>query len=136
MIFDHLANIDWLAVVIATVAYFVIGSLWYANFLFGKQYRAAIGQEEGGAPAAGPIVINLVAWFIAATALAWFFAAIGVNDVLDGALWGLVAAIGFIGTNRVTGQAYGADNPKLMRINGPYTLIGFAVMGAILASMA
>lgn len=133
--FDYLADINWLAVLIATVAFFAVGSIWYSSALFGKQYREAIGQESE-TPEVSAMVTNFVAWFVAAAALAWFFAAIGVSDVLDGVLWGLLASIGFIGTNRVVGQAYGADNPKLMRINGPYNLIGFAVMGAILAAMA
>ena len=109
-------------------------SIWYSNAVVGRQYREAIGAGDGP-PAASAMVINFVGWFVAATALAWFFAAIDVTDVVDGALWGAVAAIGFIITSRWIGQAYGADNPKLMAINGPYYVIGFAAMGAILASM-
>ena len=135
MVFDYLADINWLAVLVATVAYFAVGFVWYSNALFGKQYRAALGQEEGSAPAVSAIIINFIGWFVAAAALAWFFTAIGVDDLVDGILWGLIAAIGFIGTNRIVGQAYGGDNPKLMPINAPYTLIGYTVMGAILAVM-
>lgn len=135
MIFDYLADIDWLAVLVAAIAYFIIGSIWYSNALVGRQYREAIGAEDGP-PDVSAMVINFVGWFVTAAALAWFFAAIGVDDVVDGMLWGLVAAIGFIGTSRWVGQAYGADNPKLMAINGPYYLVGFAAMGAVLVSMS
>lgn len=119
---------------VATVAYFAIGSIWYSNALMGKQYREAIGAEEGP-PAVSAMVINFVGWFVTAAAMACVFVAIGVDSLGDGVLWGLIAAVGFIGMNRWVGQAYGGDNPKLMTINGPYTLAGYAAMGAILAVM-
>ena len=135
MILDAFGDLNWLAVVVATVAYFLIGTLWYSNLLFGKQYREAIGAEEGGAPPVGAIVGNLVLWFIAAIALGLIATAIGTDNAWDGIVLGLVVAIGFIGTNRVVGRLYGADNPKLMPINAPYTLIGYAVMGLIFGVM-
>lgn len=133
MVFDYLADINWLAVLVAAIAYYAIGSIWYSNALMGKQYRRAssvavvVGRRL--------VVILFVGWFVTAAALAWFFAGIGVTDVVDGIIWGLVASVGFIGMNRWVGQAYGADSAKLMKIDGPYHLIGFAAMGAILAAM-
>ena len=46
-----------------------------------------------------------------------------------------MVAIGFIGTNRVVGRMYGADNPKLMPINAPYALLEYSLMGAIFGLM-
>ena len=134
MILDAFSDLNWLAVVVATVAYFLIGTLWYSNLLFGKQYREAIGAEEGP-PAVGAIIGNLVLWFIAAMTLGLIATAIGTDTAVDGIVLGLVVSVGFIGTNRVTGRLYGADNPKLMPINAPYTLIGYAVMGLIFGVM-
>ena len=134
MILDAFSDLNWLAVVVAAVVYFIIGSLWYANFLFGRQYREAIGAEDGP-PAVSAMVINIVAWFIAALALGLIATALGTDDAVDGIVLGLVVSIGFIGTNRVVGRAYGADNPKLMPINAPYTLIGYAAMGAVFGLM-
>ena len=133
VILDLFGELDWLRVVLAAVAYFILGSLWYANFLFGKQYRAAIGAEEGPPPVAA-MVANAVAWFIAAMVLGLIVVGLGTDTVVDGIVLGLVVSIGFIGTNRVVGRMYGADNPKLMPINAPYTLLGYALMGAILAA--
>jgi ABC-type Fe3+ transport system permease subunit len=135
MIFDLFSDLNWLAVLVAAIAYFILGALWYADFLFGKQYRAALGldPEQTAKPEPGPMVLNLVMWFIAALVLGLVSLAVGADDWIDGALLGLVVAFGFIGTNRIVGNAYGADNPKLMPINAPYTLLGFALMGVILA---
>jgi hypothetical protein len=133
MIFDLFDDLNWLAVIVSALAYFVLGAIWYSNALFGKQYRAAIGAAEGGTPEVGPMIINFIAWLVAATVLGLISTGIGADEWLDGLVLGLVVSFGFIGTNRIVGQAYGADNRKVMPINAPYTLIGYSLMGVILA---
>lgn len=136
MIFDAFSDLNWLAVVIAAVAYFVLGAIWYSNALFGKQYREALGRpDEPATPPVNALLVNLVGWFVAAIALGLISTAIGASNIGEGIVLGIVVWLGFIGTNRVVNQAYGADNPKLRMINGPYNLIGYALMGAIIAAM-
>lgn len=137
MIFDVFSDLNWLAVLIAAAAYFVLGAIWYSNVLFGRQYRAALGQpDEAATPPVAALTVNFVGWFVAAIALGLISSAIGADSVWEGVVLGLVVAVGFIATARVVDQFYGAGNPKLMPINGPYTLIGYALMGAILAAMS
>ncbi len=51
MSFDVLSDLNWLAVIVAALAYFAIGALWYAPPVFGKAWMAAGGMEmpEAGA---------------------------------------------------------------------------------------
>ena len=133
MLFDSFADLNWLAVVVAAVAFFALGAIWYSNALFGKQYRAAIGQEEGTPMNSTALVVNGIGWFIAALALGLIAKAIGASTVADGLVLGLVASFGFIGTNRIVGQFYEGRNTALMRVNAPYNLLGFMLMGVILA---
>ena len=136
MIFDLFDDLNWAAVIVAAVAYFALGWLWYSNALFGRQYRAAIGvdEEAAGVVNVGALVANLAGWLIAAVALALVSAAVGADSVADGLVLGLVVAFGFIGTNRIVAMFYEGRNSALMAINGPYTLLGYAVMGVILAT--
>jgi hypothetical protein len=135
MILDAFADLNWLAVVVAALAYFALGAVWYSNALFGEQWRAATGQEmgEGGSPDPGPLVANFVGWLIAAIALGLISGSVGADTFADGLVLGLVVAIGFIGTNNVVGQMFEGRNPALMRVNAPYTLLGYSIMGIILA---
>ncbi len=134
MIFDLLDDLNWLAVVVAGLAYFVLGWAWYSNALFGKQYREAIGRADAGDVVDVPaIVTNLVGWLVAALGLGLVSEAVGADSALDGIVLGLVVAVGFIGTNRIVTSMYEGRNPALMRINAPYTLLGYALMGLILA---
>jgi hypothetical protein len=36
MSFDVLGDLNWLAVIVATVAYFALGAIWYAPAVFGN----------------------------------------------------------------------------------------------------
>lgn len=40
------AQVNWLAVLTAGVAYFALGGIWFAA-LFGKHYAAALGIADG-----------------------------------------------------------------------------------------
>ena len=137
MVFDSFSELNWLAVIVAAVAYFALGAIWYTDALFGKQWRAATGQEMGedGRPSAGQMVTNLAGWIIAAIALGLISKSIGADSLGDGVVLGLVAAFGFIGTNRIVARLYeGRPSTALMMINAPYNLLGYAIMGAILAT--
>ena len=100
----------------------------------GKQWKAATGIDDMK-PTPQQLVGNLVTWFIAALALGLISTAIGADDVGDGIVLGLVVSFGFIGTNRITQQLYERDKAALMKVNAPYVLLGFTIMGIILSVM-
>lgn len=136
MILDVFEDLNWLAVILAGLAYFVLGAIWYSNLLFGRQYRAALGVgEEAATPPATTLIVNLVGWLVAAVAMGLIAASIGADDFADGAMLGLVTWVGFILTNHVVNYFYQGINVALARINGPYNLLGFVIMGVILAVM-
>ena len=134
MLFDYFDDLNWLAVIVATLVYFFIGFLWYADFAFGKQYREATGQEEGTNPDPIAIVVNVVAWFLAAVALALVAKGIGADTWDDGLVLGLVVGIGFVLTHVVADIFYTKRPKSLLWILGAYNVIGITVMGIILGA--
>ena len=134
MLFDAFDDLNWVAVVIAALAYWVLGAIWYNDAVMGKKWREATGVDMSK-PTAQQIVGNLALWFIAALALGLISTAIGADDVLDGLVLGLVVSFGFIVTNRINEHLYVGGKQALMKANAPYALIGFALMGIILALM-
>ena len=133
MLFDAFDDLNWLAVIVAAVAYWVLGAVWYNDAVFGKQWKAATGKDMGQ-PNATQIVGNLVLWFIAALALALIAKEIRADGFGDGIVLGLVVSIGFIGTNRINAGLYEGRNKALMMVNAPYGILGFMIMGAILST--
>lgn len=135
MLFDAFAELNWLAVLVAGLAYFVLGALWYTNVLFGRQYRAAVGvnPDEQGQPDPKLLVTNLVGWLVAALALGLMAVAIGAEGVVDGVVLGLVVGIGMVGAHQVVNASYEGRGTAVLKVNGPYMIIGLVVMGVILA---
>ncbi len=80
------------------------------------------------------IVGNLTTWFIAAVALGLIAEGTGAESALDGIVLGFLASFGFIATNRITEGLYTEGrNRAAMKVSAPYNLLGYVVMGIILA---
>jgi Protein of unknown function (DUF1761) len=63
------ANVNWLGVIVGTVASFLLGWLWYSPKLFGTKWAEGIGVELSSASSmpATAMVTQLIATFL----LAW-----------------------------------------------------------------
>jgi hypothetical protein len=134
VLFDAFDDLNWLAVIVSAVAFWILGAIYYTDALFGKQWKAATGIDEMK-PDPTQMIGNLVTWFISALALGLIAVSIGADNVGDGIVLGFVTSVGFIGMNRITEGLYtGMSNKALMRVNAPYTLLGFVIMGIILST--
>src|SRR5690242_15571372 len=45
---NAIQHVNWIAILLGSVAYFVIGALWYSPFLFGKTWAAGHKIDMGG----------------------------------------------------------------------------------------
>src|SRR5688572_23846027 len=94
--FDVISEINWLAVVLAAFAYFMLGALWFTP-LFGVVYDAALGTKRSKGqkwPAiyyVGPFLSALVT--SAATAVLAY--ALGVSDMANAVWLGLIVGVGY-----------------------------------------
>jgi hypothetical protein len=128
-------DINWVAVVVAIVAFQVLGFLWYGA-LFGKMWLAGMGKTQedisGGAGAA--IVTGIISSAIAAVALALLLTLGDDPDVALGVTLGAIAGIGFIASSMVTTAAYEEKNQTVLWLGIGYQLVGMMIMGAILGA--
>lgn len=126
-----LSTLNWLAIIVAGVVYFLLGALWY-TLLFAKpfqKYRGVI--EEGGQPI--DYILTLVCDLAAALVLAIFVQLAGAMTLEHGVAVGLAAAAGFAVANSFVFGNFNGVRKELWLIDAGYTLVGYAVMGAILA---
>jgi hypothetical protein len=84
---------------------------------------------------AGPLIVNLIGWLVAALAMGLIAGSIGADSFADGAMLGIVVWLGFVFTNQIVNDVYQGNKADPARINGPYNLLGFVSMGVILAVM-
>jgi hypothetical protein len=102
MILDFFEDLNWLAVVVATLAAFAVGSVWYAPPVFGRIWAAQVTrwtgrtEEELGEGGAAPALAKwLVGMFVNAVVLALALEAMGGDSIGDGIVAGLVLGLGF-----------------------------------------
>ena len=133
-----ISQVNWLGVLAASVAHFVLGGAWYMG-AFGKQYAVSLGiaDRPPAAPGAlfivGPFVCSAVT--IATTAI--LLRALGVASVQDGLVLGALVGVGYLTAMTVNI----AINPLFPRpfhyalISAPFFLLGSLVASAILVAM-
>lgn len=129
------AEINWLSVIVATVAAFAIGGLWYSPVLFGKVWQREINlnDEEIGKANMGMIFgLAFLLNFISAVILDMFIGKDGT--VAFGLIAGLLVSIGWIATALGTNYLFARKSLRLFLIDACYFIVYFAVMGVILGA--
>jgi len=132
------ARVNWLAVVVAAVVYFVIGALWY-SMLFGNAWMIGIGKTEAQIMAERPnptmaFVITFICNLILSSVLAQVIVATGKATAMHGMRVAFIAWAGFIATTLMMNYQFEVRTFTLWAINAGYPLIGMLIMGGILGS--
>ena len=131
---------NWIAVVVSVVATMFIGFLWY-GFLFQQQWATGNGITMEGDKylkngvempmSAMPMIFNTFAMLVYALIVNWLLQRLAVNTWMEGAKVG--AAIGLIMTlNVITGNLFANNPSSLSMVDGSYSFVVFAILGAIL----
>ena len=137
-------HINYLAVLVAAVAYFVIGAVWYMG-LFGKIWSELMGfnklskkEEKAMKEKMGiSMAINFVACLLAAYCMAYsvlsgsaFYHVVGVTAGLQSGFW---IWLGFIATSQINSVIWDGRPVKLYLINVGYYLVSYLAVATILA---
>lgn len=130
---------ELLSVLVAALATFAFGAVWYIGLSRPWMAAAEIKLGPDGKPANAadkmPFVIGLVGMVLAAGMMRHIFGMAGI----DGLGKGLVAGLG-IGAFTIMpwvamNYAFGQRKAKLTVIDGGNVVIGSAIMGAVLGAM-
>jgi len=127
---------NWLAVIAAAIAHFVLGALWFSGMK--DAWLAGTGKTEQellqqGSPAMA-YSIAFVCNLIMALVLAKVIAASGRWSATGGMRVGLVLGFGLAFTAIITELVFEARPPQFMLIAGGYPVVGCIFMGAILGA--
>lgn len=141
MSFD-LGGINWLAVVIGTVVYFLLGAVWFAPATpIGRAWVKAAAYES---PTSGTqstnvfYVFPLVTCLVMVIAVALLAQATGVGNLGDGIVLGLVVGIGFAVPLLLQVAAFEFKKPQQWTwgvIDASYHAVGLLAAGAIIGLM-
>lgn len=130
---NAMASINWLAVIVAALAGFALGGIWYGP-LFGKAWMHEVGMTEEKMRSANMLRIYGTVFLlnlIAAVSLAMF---IGAGDLNFGLFAGFMTGLTFVAMALGVTYLFERRSLKLWLINAGYQVVFFTVMGAILGA--
>jgi hypothetical protein len=131
-----LSNLNWLHVLVATIAYFVIGAIWY-SFLFQKQWirlhRIDTGNPNAKKGAGMIMVVGFIWTFIICTGLAILaFKTEMLGGAMSAIKLGLTTGICFSALTISMTYLYLKKPIGLHLIDGLYHVVGQVVAALIL----
>lgn len=136
--------IDYRVVLVSAIVYFIIGTIWYAPFAFGKRW--GLCQEKKGiygekletgckveciSRTIGAYVAEFIIAFIIAYVLALFIEVSQAKEILEGMAVALWAWIGFIATTHFSAVLWGRKTLEHFFIHAGFMLVGLIAMSLV-----
>ena len=139
MLQNFLDQVNLWAVLVAAVAYFLLGSLWF-SVLFGGVWSKEV--DKLGIlikdPAKGTIAAKMIQTFVgnllAAFSMAYIVFVSGSYNWMAGLKLGLLCGIGFAAVAMIIAYTWESRSMRLQMIDTGYAVIGISLCGIILAS--
>lgn len=127
-----MAEINWIGALVAAVASFLVGGLWYGP-LFGKAWQRENKLSDDEVKQGNmPMIfgVSFVLAFIAAVVLSAFFGADPGIELAVGA--SLAVGLGWVATSFGTNYLFARRSLALFGIDAGYHTVQFLAMGLIL----
>lgn len=137
--FDYLAEINLLAVLVAALAAFFSGALWYSRPVFAYQWGKEIGFskkkiDEG--PKDGmskAMTLSFLSTLVSAVAVSMLVDVLVLTEFFQGALFGAMLAVGILGMNKLMTAQFEQRSLTYWYIVVGGDIFALAAMGGILA---
>ena len=130
-------SVNYIAVLVATIAAAVVSAAWY-SFALAAQVNALRSGDAtiaGRAPGPGLIALSIIANLIAAWVLAVFLESLfGDATIAQGLMTAGLAWLGFSVTTMTVIQTFGYRAPGFIFVDGGQWLIVLLVMGAVIGA--
>jgi hypothetical protein len=136
MILDMFGELNWLAVVVATIAWFAFSAIWYSIPPLSKAWAKAAGVDTtgDGPPLVLLFIPTLIGYFVTTVVIGLLVEATGSNDLGYGIILGVVLGVGFGMVGALVNQVYERKGGSYFLINGLNAVFAYAIVGAILGA--
>lgn len=135
MILDLFGELNWLAILVATLAWFAFSAIWYSIPPLSKAWAnaARVDTSGEGPPLALLFIPTLIGYFVTTVAIGLLVAATGADSLGDGLTLGVVLGIGFGMVGALVSQVYESKGSSYFLINGLNAVLAYAIVAAILS---
>lgn len=135
------AGASYFAVLLAAVAGWLIGAIWYN--VFAKPWQAAVGVTPNSMRTPQKSLgfyLPFIYAFLAQLVMAWVLGGVighlgpGQFTVRNGIISGAFCWLGFVITTMIVNNSFSKRDPRLLAIDGGHWLAVLVAMGAILGA--
>ena len=132
------SEMNWLAVLVAAVAYFMLGALWYSKALFGNLWIKSTGIDMSNPDAkkgvGGIMAFTFLLELLTCIALGILINRLMLTGVMSGVKLGLFTGFFFSTIGIAISYLYQSKPTVLTVIDGGYHIVG-SVIAAIIMCM-
>jgi Protein of unknown function (DUF1761) len=133
-------EVNYVAVLVAALASFLVGAVWYSPVLFANSWMAENGKTMASVKGASPPMAQLYATafvtaLIAALAMAGLLVTMQHHGLETGIKRGFAAGVCWVAMCFGSSYAFEGKSLRHWAINAGYYVVQFTVMGAILGVM-
>ena len=128
---------NWVAIIVATVAQMALGFLWFSPVLFLKPWQALRPDKNPPSGDASPLlyVITAVGALVTALTLDWIISLAHASTLAGGAIIGLYAGLGLVAPAILSDNLFNERPFKLYLIVAGFPVVGLLVSGAIIGAL-
>lgn len=126
--------LNYLAVLVAAVVYFIIGAVWFAAPVFGKTWMKELGKKEEDFKSG--MAQALITGFFCSVLIAYTLARVLQcldATLADGIMGGFMMGVGFVAAVMLIHKKFERGSMTLFWIDSLYHVVSFMIMGVILA---
>lgn len=136
-------SVNYLAVLLAALSTMVVGSVWYAQGVFGRTWAKLAKVNMNKPPKSGELAWLMASTFVASLITAYVLAHVAflsnqffqnsfLQDTVMTAFW---LWLGFIATRIYVHDAFESRRKKLTLLNASHELVTILVMALIIGAM-
>ena len=128
-------GIQFWPVLVATIAYFALGAVWYSDVLFAKPWMAGQGITRDTMDRSGlatSMVTTFLLELLALYVLAVVLVSMGIDGWANGAVAGFVIGVGIGAVPMAVTAAYETRPWSLLWINAGYHVVAMTLAGLII----
>ena len=132
-------DVNWIAILVAAIAAFALGALWYSRTRFGRQWMAAHGHTPEKLAAmqssmGKTYAFSFITYLIMAMVIALLMGLTGGNSVGQGIVIAVLAWLGFGFTIGLNSNLFSGKPSSAFMIDAGYQFVHVIVMGAIIGA--
>lgn len=130
-------DVNLVAVLIAALAFFGLGAIWYSPKVFGRYWMThenIVHPENYNHPIwvyFAEFALDLLTAFVLAVFISW----VGAFNWMDGLKIGLWIWIGFVLPFKLSTIIWGKKSFRCLWVNSGFILVGLLLMGAIIGAL-